>query len=303
MKKILLLSLLTAFYFNANSQTFSEVGTIWHNYHYMHYASGVPGGGTYHDTRNARIQYMGDEIVGLDTFQVFVRCETFTSSNPAVSGYQANDSLYVYQDAEQVYCGIPGDMHLYYDFTLAIGDSTKVNVLQSTDSVNVEVVDIDSVLINGTYRKRIIFEDFDPNHEGMQWVEGVGDPLYGVFRADYNLYFDAHYLSCMLVDGNAVSGTCANSHPTCPSEWLSVPTLTSQPVEDLQVYPNPFTNHITLNINSNYLLKIYDLSGKLLFQKVGLAGDNLVDLAFLNEGVYLLELDDYSTIRSLKIVK
>lgn len=73
--------------------------------------------------------------------------------------------------------------------------------------------------------------------------------------------------------------------------------------EDLKVpalfYPNPAKENITLNVMDNVQYYIYNAQGKVL-----LSGDGReIDLSELEEGTYLLRINDQGKMKSQKIVK
>ncbi|MFD1552778.1 hypothetical protein DNU06_08570 [Putridiphycobacter roseus] len=54
------------------------------------------------------------------------------------------------------------------------------------------------------------------------------------------------------------------------------------------VYPNPFENVLTVNTAPSSILKVYNMSGVLIFQTTLLLATNQVDLSFLPTGLYMI---------------
>lgn len=75
--------------------------------------------------------------------------------------------------------------------------------------------------------------------------------------------------------------------------------------EIVQVYPNPTFNLVyfnTKNISEISLVKLYDISGKLVYFKEYLT-TNLIDLSNFNSGIYCLEIYLNENIQRIKIIK
>ena len=143
MKNIFLIALFASF--NTFAQTFGDLGDEWHNYSLAYYSPTVPGTGvsTWHiATMN---KYVGDTIVGEDTYQIFVKCLKSWSTTGGGLPYYNNERFYVFQDSLQVFYGTPGDMELFYDFNLAVGDSMLVYVDFISTHVYNYVTEIDSI--------------------------------------------------------------------------------------------------------------------------------------------------------------
>jgi hypothetical protein len=79
-------------------------------------------------------------------------------------------------------------------------------------------------------------------------------------------------------------------------------------LNDLMVYPNPFTNHLYFeipeNLNSDYTLSITDFSGKQIHSQVCKANDlKKIDLSFLPKGIYIFSIEVDGKIVSKKVIK
>ena len=63
-------------------------------------------------------------------------------------------------------------------------------------------------------------------------------------------------------------------------------SLSEHVYDSMMLYPNPSDDIIKLNSNENFNIKIYDLSGKVVFEKVG----NRFNIQALENSVYLIKL-------------
>lgn len=80
---------------------------------------------------------------------------------------------------------------------------------------------------------------------------------------------------------------------TVPQDSTGIVSFSSFP-ETLSVFPNPAQNHLTYIIQPNIKpnsLTIYDMMGKSLYHS-STFDDNDIDVSFLNNGTYLLEISD-----------
>jgi hypothetical protein len=79
-------------------------------------------------------------------------------------------------------------------------------------------------------------------------------------------------------------------------------------LNDLMVYPNPFTDHLYFeipeNLNSDYTLSITDFSGKQIHSQFCKANDlKKIDLSFLPKGIYIFSIEVDGKIVSKKVIK
>jgi Leucine-rich repeat (LRR) protein len=75
--------------------------------------------------------------------------------------------------------------------------------------------------------------------------------------------------------------------------------------ESVLIYPNPATNHITVDLNglgeTNSTLKIYDFSGKLVFEKQS-NSTTTIDVSYFVKGMYTLEVSTSDKVLRSKVV-
>ncbi len=83
-------------------------------------------------------------------------------------------------------------------------------------------------------------------------------------------------------------------------------TLNDNDQNNISLYPNPFNNWITINLpasNSKVELQIFDINGRLVFNKELTSSTNLVELSNFNSGIYLARLTTNAKIITKKIIK
>jgi len=75
--------------------------------------------------------------------------------------------------------------------------------------------------------------------------------------------------------------------------------------ESVLIYPNPATNHITFDLNgleeTNSILKMYDFSGKLVFEKQS-SSITTIDVSYFVKGMYILEVSTSDKVLRSKVV-
>ncbi|MBC8150130.1 MAG: T9SS type A sorting domain-containing protein, partial [Bacteroidetes bacterium] len=75
--------------------------------------------------------------------------------------------------------------------------------------------------------------------------------------------------------------------------------------ESVLIYPNPATNHITFDLNgleeTNCILKMYDFSGKLVFEKQS-SSITTIDVSYFVKGMYILEVSTSDKVLRSKVV-
>jgi hypothetical protein len=186
---------------------------------------------------------------------------------------------------------------LLYDFTLNIGDTAYTNFYGSMgDTVHYIVTDIDSVLVNTSYNKRLIIEPLPTSTlEAVagNWIEGIGSeagPLnYYITGFEY-----IHELVCFGVN-NINKYSLATWPPAPECHFLvGIGEMEDNKIS-LVVSPNPTNGSLTLSLSCKDILtiEIADLSGKIILsQSKTEFSSTTIDLSGFAKGVYLVRLRD-----------
>ncbi|RLD61207.1 MAG: hypothetical protein DRJ05_03110 [Bacteroidetes bacterium] len=166
------------------------------------------------------------------------------------SNYYPNDSSYF-------------EPALLYDFDAAINDSmtiTSIMTFGGAFEIDIIITNIDSVVVDGNYRKRTWFEC---GYDNSYWIEGIGSnngllqvgfyctiacpacDLQCVKKDDITIYPDSYTGSCFIV------GIYEN---TQDKTWFNI-------------FPNPATNNFQVepisHIQSQLFFELYNSMGKL----------------------------------------
>ncbi|MGB4655167.1 MAG: T9SS type A sorting domain-containing protein [Bacteroidales bacterium] len=92
------------------------------------------------------------------------------------------------------------------------------------------------------------------------------------------------------------------------SEMLNTPNDSLSNYLEVRVYPNPAKDKLHLSFikeddAKSYFIKLYDLSGKLLFSKSGNVHYCEIDISTYSKGVYILEFIMDDIHERFKIIK
>src|SRR5262249_49851655 len=74
-------------------------------------------------------------------------------------------------------------------------------------------------------------------------------------------------------------------------------------ITGIRLFPNPFSNELTLELQSPQTLTIYNISGKPVLEKKLAADSNTVDTSHLSAGVYTVRLNSEHGVKTARLVK
>jgi hypothetical protein len=204
----------------------------------------------------------GDSTVGaLNYIKLY---KDYVNNWNVFTGLYRNDAgakkVYFYQGS--------GSECLLYDFNLAPGDTLKVKDLCQwgnlfEDSTQFYVVtSIDSLSINGAYRKRFnmtAYSAITPTGGlvNFQWVEGIGDLGTGLMR-QINYFEGVNNLHCFFREGVMNYGYA----PAC----VNVMDIQAQDPANLSGYIADNVIHFGTSDLNNAPICLFDVSGRLLME-------------------------------------
>jgi len=109
-----------------------------------------------------------------------------------------------------------------------------------------------------------------------------------------------------LVSCEIIRGTQIGTDTTDNSFTINLPASISESFfKDVSIYPNPFSNSTTLNLNGlkDVSINIYDLSGKIIYSREEVNASNYqIDLD-VKQGVYFVELSSNKQVSTFKIIR
>jgi hypothetical protein len=194
-----------------------------------------------------------------------------------------------------------------YDFSLNVGDSVLFD-LYGMYPEWLQVINADSIQINGDYYRRLKFEEpsinaFDWLDE--EWIEGIGSkhgPLFPAFPVKFSEEIpDSMLLTCSYSDNQQIW-----QHPSYQSCYVNIVLSVDQlKFFDFKIYPNPFADKIHIeNIEfREYGITVLNSLGQTVRQTHINNNNTIIDLADLKAGVYFLRIDEGEKAMTMKIIK
>ena len=280
---------------------------------------------------------VGDTVVGTTTYRRVYSFDVakLSSSGPDTLHLDSLQYEGAWRESGRKIYFIPHVQTLpetLYDFSGDVGDTIGVvfyfggpTAPHGGYSYLKEIIaSVDSVLVNGSYRKRFFFAARS-YHPPEYWIEGIGS-TFGLLYPFMQITDNVFALSCMSVAGSTVyydssySGSvCGDTTPPSCRDIIITGVgrdHSSKPVhyELYQNYPNPFNPSTTISFDlsqpSHIRLRVFDLLGR--EQAVLQDGEKVrghyevrFDATHLATGVYFyrLEAGRFSSTKKLMVLK
>lgn len=190
---------------------------------------------------------------------------------------------------------------LLYDFTVNDGDSLYDVYIESANGygalydLKVDSGAVDSILIDGFYRKKISFW-----FGAYGWIEGIGNEQ-GLFWEPWgNISGYSLELFCMSVSNISVYPDAGFG--ICES-FIGIEEELNEE-NDIMIFPNPTDNDFSLQTDlSIQELYIIDSRGNRIFETGNLARNAVIQLDTFSSGVYIIVIRTDNQIFTKKIIK
>jgi hypothetical protein len=249
------------------------------------------------ETGTSHFGLVGDTIInGLTYSKLYANLGSLGAINPASSFniLTANFHGAIREDSSKKIWFNQGGANpvdlLYYDFSLNLGDTFCFDPPQPSGASCLPVSSVDSILINGNYRRQIHF-----NYGGQTetWIEGIGsivDNFYGAWSFIGNIEFS---LNCFYQANTHLYGPC--NYPTSLNESVNKSV-------ELILFPNPTESQLTLNTDLEIgKILLLDITGKqmILIKK----NTNTINVNNLPNGIYFLKLITNERTITKKFIK
>lgn len=246
--------------------------------------------------------FQGDTVVnGEQWFKLYSATDSSHQDDLLYRGLLREDNSRV------LYIDTLDQLDTLYDFNVSVGDSVEFE-LNGTTPEWLEVINVDSIEINGALYKRIKFEEptvqaFDKLNE--VWIEGIGS-IHGPLFPNYPVKFSQEIPDSMLVTCSYADNQQVWQHPSYESCYVDIVLgVEKKEIVDFNLYPNPFSDNIYFDNSSSegFDLAVRSSTGKLLKQLHIKDDHKTIDLSGLNEGIYFLTFRGRETIKTIKIIK
>ncbi len=199
---------------------------------------------------------------------------------------------------------------LLYDFNLLVGASASHSI-EFLDYPDASVSAIDSVFIDGNYRKRIQISytnDFTP--DSTFWIEGIGSTN-GIQLGPHDAFELPSYrkLICYKESGNLLYSELEDWYD-CDTILIEQDpiSLINLGLESIFIYPNPIDDLIFINGDQNILSSIsevqfYNVNGILVYSTKLSPSYIITTPKFLEPGFYILLLKNSTNSYTFKALK
>ena len=185
---------------------------------------------------------------------------------------------------------------MLYDFNMKPGDTIYTPDKISHDTMQV-VSGIDSVLINGKYRKRIQLESVKFSSRLMFWIEGIGctegllSPL--LYKHNSELMLNCYE------DPNVFW-----TNPQLTVDCFKVSIKEEKQTIMVDMFPNPVSGLLTIKSRDNAVrsVEIFNLDGQRVLKEETSGKEMKVDVSSWNPGMYVVRFSTENGFGARKIV-
>jgi len=281
------------------------------------------------------------DTIGADFIYYTISGDTTVASKKYKKVFATNDSYdfiyprgYLYEDTinRKIYMvtddpfdyTITGDT-LLYDFNIEVGTSVddfyEFYGFTLGDPANSIVFGIDSIEIEGSYRKRIgikyeIHQCDDKNPvkiDTLYWIEGIGSTA-GLTSPDVlplnpGGEYAVDVLACVFKNDSVVYSNNHNWH-TCDTVFIDFSSIANHvPAASLILYPQPSNYSVSLELKNNHIhggaaIQISDIWGRLIFSTSFNSDEMLIiPTEEIISGIYILTVTSkYGLLLSSKLI-
>ena len=224
----------------------------------------------------------GDTIINGNSYRKVVSCYCDSS---LTNWYP--ESYYVRETATgEVFKYESGSEHRIYTFNLVAGDSVFTGYQIGGIDAYAQVDIVDSILINNSFRKRIIF---DPWFNEV-WIEGIGS-LSMPFSPFINSFFSGLQFSLLCVCDSANVTYQKPGWNTCYYVFTGMDNA-RESLSMVTVYPNPLTSATRITINhpeqASSRIDLYNQEMKMVFSDQFSGHEYTLGKTTLSPGIYFL---------------
>ncbi len=217
------------------------------------------------------LRYTIDGNITINEIEYSKLClESGDTINPKIEtiGGLRESEKKIYYTGQTIIGGGFEEEYLLYDFTKQIGDTIKHDKNGGFYSI---VLNIDSVLIDGSYRKRFEVDNHWFYHNPDYIIEGIGSVKNGLLGHISSIpTCGTHYWEHICFRDNGIVKYLNPSFSDCfPSNLLAGISQIDYET-DIEIYPNPFCNQIQIKNKLNYqdlFFKLIDINGKIMIEK------------------------------------
>jgi PKD repeat protein len=188
------------------------------------------------------------------------------------------------------------------DITLTVTDNGCVessSFLHVLTVYSKPVASFSGTPLAGSWPLRECFTDLSTDSAGgiVQWIWDFGDG--SLDSAVYNACHDYD------TPGSYNVSLCVSTIHGCSScdTRTNYVNVTAPIPDGIKVYPDPFTDHLTIETSYECQLTLFDYTGNEVFRAKTYVGSSRIDTRDIHKGVYLLRMENGNTVRNFKVIK
>ena len=225
-------------------------------------------------------------------------------------GYYDTNNLgdvYTYEEDGIIYVWAESQFYVLYDFTAEVGETWKV--INPIDSDTSGVVIVDSISyenVNGQLLKCLFISNFSGciGFNNTKIIENIGAvnsnmfPFYvdclahGLYGGPFRCYFE----NSNLIYSTEIVSSC--------DYILSNPRIST--INQIELYPNPFSEQIYLDNNSDSEIKVsvYSLTGSIIKNRfVARNSSIMIDMKGFSNNLFIVKLETNRQIKTQLIIR
>lgn len=193
--------------------------------------------------------------------------DTINPQTKAIGGLR-EENRKIYYNGLTILSSTDDKEYLLYDFTKQIGDTILHNPQGWFKSV---ILDIDSVLIDGVYRKRYKVDNHWYYQNPDYIIEGIGSINNGLLGHISGIpTCGTHYWEHICFKENGVVKNLNPVFVDCRASNLILSSVITRTNSKIKIYPNPTDQYLHIENNSNendLTITILDVSGRTISEK------------------------------------
>jgi hypothetical protein len=258
----------------------------------------------YYETRSTNYGFIGDTLVNNEIWlKLYSSSDSSFNVNVNFLGYiHSSNNMVLYKD-------LSGNLDTIYNFNLNIGDSVFFDLGPKAQKIAIN--NIDSVIINGLYFNRFIFDEpIGPNNFTIfdeRWIDGIGSihgPLFpyepGEFATEWPDEMD---LTCSFSEGIQYW-----NNPSYNDCFINITLgLDDLSLTGYNIYPNPFKDFIIIENNNPKSditdVEIFSIQGNKVFSVNLSVKKQRIILDYLPIGVYYIRINQNGSYITKAVVK
>ncbi|MDO9512101.1 MAG: T9SS type A sorting domain-containing protein [Bacteroidales bacterium] len=267
------------------------------------YPAGNPQNPNFVATTTTVFGFQGDTLINSEQwFKLYSTNDSLFQNNLLYRGLLREENNQVF------YIDTLNQLNTLYNFSLNVGDSVLFDLDNGMYPEWLQVVNVDSIQINGDYYRRLKFAEptmtaFDELNE--QWIEGIGS-IHGPLFPNFPVKFSQEIPDSMLVTCTFSYNQHVWMHPSYPSCYVNI-VLSVEKLElyDFKIYPNPFTDRIQIENTGlqPYELTILNSLGQTIKQMQLNNDHQALELTELKAGIYFIRINNRVKVMTIKIIK